>query len=595
MHGAAVFILLSLVAQPIAHLVCEVGCAKTLQASLLSKATASCHEQQRDEEETAALSAGEVLCHDAQGPSTATVADAQKVGATPTVFPSVIPVIQECPARARARCEHLSGPTPPPVDDTTAHLIVRSAARFFNNVSFPVIPCTRILSLRVRTPVSCSVRHSSLLRPWPVRRSRSRRDRPNINIPRRSRSQITRSTTREGMSLFPSRDASGTAWLPETTPMYGLNGQIGAWQLMGHGTVFAQFLYDSGERGSDQLGSINWMMLMARRQAGAGRFGLRGMFSVEPWTIRGCGYPDLLATGEVCNSEVIHDRQHPHDLFMEVAAEYDRPIRGPLRLQLYGGLAGEPALGPVAYPHRLSAAPNPLAPISHHWMDASHITFGVITAGVYTGRWKAETSLFNGREPDEHRRGFDFGPLDSVSGRVWFLPTSNWALQLSAGHLREAEETDGGGSRVDVVESPRPPRFIACSRRKAFGQRHLRGDGTPPTRNRAICCWRKRTSPCASGMRGSAGSRSAASRRTISTCTAATSSSRSRNFRVATPAIWLRGMVSNRDSALKRRRASCRRLSSGPTAVASMLASAHSSRYDPQCNATDQIVGLDRR
>jgi hypothetical protein len=255
----------------------------------------------------------------------------------------------------------------------------------------------------------------------------------------------------EDMSVFPSREASGTAWLPETTPMYGLNGQLGRWQLMGHGTVFAQFLYDSGERGSDQLGSINWMMLMARRQAGTGRFGLRGMFSVEPWTIRGCGYPDLLATGEVCNSEVIHDRQHPHDLFMEVAAEYDRPIRGPLRLQLYGGLAGEPALGPVAYPHRLSAAPNPLAPISHHWMDASHITFGVITAGVYTGRWKAETSLFNGREPDEHRRGFDFGALDSVSGRVWFLPTSNWALQLSAGHLRQAEATGGGGSRIDVA------------------------------------------------------------------------------------------------------------------------------------------------
>jgi hypothetical protein len=136
---------------------------------------------------------------------------------------------------------------------------------------------------------------------------------------------------------------------------------------------------------------------------------------------------------------------------MEVAAEYERPIRGSLQLQLYGGLAGEPALGPVAYPHRLSAAPNPLAPISHHWMDASHITFGVMTAGVYARRWKAETSVFNGREPDEHRRGFDFGALDSVSGRLWFLPTSNWALQFSAGHLRQAEATGGGGSRVDVA------------------------------------------------------------------------------------------------------------------------------------------------
>ena len=252
------------------------------------------------------------------------------------------------------------------------------------------------------------------------------------------------------MSLFPSRDASGTAWLPETTPMYGLHWQLGAWQAMGHGKVFAQFLYESGDRGSDQLGSINWVMLMARRQAGAGRFGLRGMFSIEPWTIRGCGYPDLLASGEVCDGEVIHDRQHPHDLFMEVAAEYERPIRGAVQLQLYAGLAGEPALGPVAYPHRLSAMSNPLAPISHHWMDASHITFGVVTGGVAGKRWKAETSVFNGREPDQYRAGLDLGPLDSVAARVWFLPNANWALQVSAGHLNEAEASDDADARVDV-------------------------------------------------------------------------------------------------------------------------------------------------
>ena len=253
------------------------------------------------------------------------------------------------------------------------------------------------------------------------------------------------------MALFPTREASGTAWLPDTTPMYGLNWDVGAWQLMGHGNVFAQFLYESGDRGSDQLGSINWIMLMARRAVGSGRIGLRGMFSIEPWTIRGCGYPDLLATGEVCESEVIHDRQHPHDLFMELAADYERPIRGPLQLQLYGGLAGEPALGPVAYPHRLSALPNPIAPISHHWMDASHITFGVVTAGVSTKRWKAETSIFNGREPDAHRTGIDFGPWDSISGRLWFLPSSKWALQISAGHLEEAEAGHDAAARVDVT------------------------------------------------------------------------------------------------------------------------------------------------
>ena len=249
---------------------------------------------------------------------------------------------------------------------------------------------------------------------------------------------------------FPTREASGTSWLPEASPMYGIHQAAGSWQLMWHGNGFAQFLYESGERGNEQAGSINWMMAMARRPLGGGRFGLRGMFSLEPLTIPGCGYPDLLATGEVCDGEAIHDRQHPHDLFMELAAEYDRPLSGALRWQVYGGLAGEPALGPAAYPHRISAMPNPLAPISHHWLDATHITFGVVTAGVYNSRWKAEGSVFNGREPDEHRWDIDFAAIDSFSGRLWFAPSSALVLQVSAGHLTEAEPSHDAAGRVDV-------------------------------------------------------------------------------------------------------------------------------------------------
>lgn len=253
------------------------------------------------------------------------------------------------------------------------------------------------------------------------------------------------------MAIFPSREASGTAWLPSESPMYGIHRPIGSFHVMGHGAVFAQFLYDGGDRGEDQFGSINWLMGMAYRNVGEGRLGLRGMLSFEPWTVRGCGYPDLLATGERCDGEPIHDQQHQHDLFMELAAQYDRPLAGSVRWQVYGGPVGEPALGPVAYPHRTSAMPNLLAPIAHHWLDATHITFGVVTAGVYSGRWKAEASAFNGREPDEERTDFDLAPLDSVSGRVWFLPTPNLALQISAGRLTEAEPAEDSGARVDVT------------------------------------------------------------------------------------------------------------------------------------------------
>jgi YHS domain-containing protein len=249
----------------------------------------------------------------------------------------------------------------------------------------------------------------------------------------------------------PARDGSGTAWLPDDTPMYAVHAVAKGWMLMGHGSGFLQFLKDGGDRGHDQFGSINWVMGMAQRNVRGGRLGLRGMFSLEPATIRGCGYPDLLATGERCNGEPIRDQQHQHDVFMEVAASYDRPFAGSVRWQIYGGPAAEPALGPVAYPHRVSAMPNLLAPITHHWLDATHITFGVITGGVYDSRWKVEASAFNGREPDEDRTGFDLAPLDSASARVWFLPTSNLALQVSAGRLTEAEPAEDGASRVDVT------------------------------------------------------------------------------------------------------------------------------------------------
>ena len=251
-------------------------------------------------------------------------------------------------------------------------------------------------------------------------------------------------------SMPETREGSGTSWLPDETPMYAVHARAGDWTLMTHGSAFLQYLYESGDRGSDQVGSVNWVMLMATRSAGGGRLALRGMISLEPWTIGGCGYPDLLASGEVCNGEAIHDRQHPHDLVMELSAMYDRPIGGDVRLQLYGGPAGEPALGPVAFPHRISAMPSPLAPITHHWFDATHITYGVVTGGVYGRRWKAEASVFNGREPDDDRTNIDFAPLDSWSGRVWFLPSRRWAVQASAGRLTEAEAGRDGGPRIDV-------------------------------------------------------------------------------------------------------------------------------------------------
>jgi hypothetical protein len=131
---------------------------------------------------------------------------------------------------------------------------------------------------------------------------------------------------------------------------------------------------------------------------------------------------------------------------METAVMYTRPIADTIAVQVYGGPAGEPALGPTAFPHRPSAAADPLAPLGHHWLDSTHITFGVVTAGIMTRAVKLEGSWFNGREPDEHRYDFDLRPFDSYSARLSFNPGEHWSLQASYGFLKSPEELHPGVS-----------------------------------------------------------------------------------------------------------------------------------------------------
>ena len=231
--------------------------------------------------------------------------------------------------------------------------------------------------------------------------------------------------------------------MPLATPMRGIHHPWRGWDVRLNGVVNVQALFEPRDRhrtggpGRRQAGSVNWGMFMARRNAFGGRFGVKTMLSAEPWTVPGCGSLSFLAVGEVCEGDTIHDRQQQHDLFMELAVDYDRPLRGAWRWQVYAGLAGEPALGPPGYPHRASAIANPIGPMTHHWLDSTHVSFGVLTAGTYSPRWKAETSIFNGREPDNGRYDLDLGAFDSVSARLSFLPTERLALQVSVARLRD--------------------------------------------------------------------------------------------------------------------------------------------------------------
>ena len=276
--------------------------------------------------------------------------------------------------------------------------------------------------------------------------------------------------------LTPTKEASGTAWLPEATPMYGVHRPWRGWDLRIDGAVFLQAVYEPGDRhrtggtGNRQGGSVNWGMLMMRRNIGDGRFGVRTMFSAEPWTVPGCGSLSFLATGEVCENDTIHDRQQPHDFLMELAVDYDRALRGSWRWQVYAGLAGEPALGPPGYPHRTSAINNPLGPITHHWLDATHVTFGVVTAGVHNQRWKAEASVFNGREADDSRVDVDLGAFDSVAGRLSFLATDRLALQVSAARMRDARTEFPFANQDPVTRITTSAMYHVALPRTASGQ-----------------------------------------------------------------------------------------------------------------------------
>jgi hypothetical protein len=138
----------------------------------------------------------------------------------------------------------------------------------------------------------------------------------------------------------------------------------------------------------------------------------------------------------------MHDRQHPHDLIDELAVSYSYKFNEKSSAYFYAGYPGEPALGPVMYLHRLSGMNNPDAPLGHHWQDASHITFGVLTAGYTYDKVKFEVSAFNGTEPDENRWAFDRPKINSFSGRLSFNPTKEWSFQISHGYLRNVERLE---------------------------------------------------------------------------------------------------------------------------------------------------------
>lgn len=246
------------------------------------------------------------------------------------------------------------------------------------------------------------------------------------------------------LNLLMTRDGSGTSWLPDASPMYGYMLHKGKWMFMFHGDIFPRYnsqdVFKAGSRGGSKWDAPDMLMAMAQRRLGKkGLLHFNVMLSTDALITGGSGYPLLFQTGESWQGRPLVDRQHPHDLFSELSASYAYSFNKKTDVSIYVGYPGEPALGPCTFMHRPSGEFMPDAPISHHWADATHITFGVATVGFRYGKFKLEGSSFTGREPDEDRYNFDKPTFDSWSGRLSFNPNANFSFQASHGYINGPE------------------------------------------------------------------------------------------------------------------------------------------------------------
>jgi len=248
--------------------------------------------------------------------------------------------------------------------------------------------------------------------------------------------------------MFLMNMASGTSMNPQSWAMPMVMKNFGSWQGMFMAQAFLVDTQQSGPRGHDKFYAPNWFMGSVMHSLGGGTLAVQTMLSLDPATITSQRYPELFQTGETAYGRPLVDAQHPHDFIMGLGLDYVHPLGG-TTLQLYYAPVGDPALGPVAFPHRASAFELPQATLSHHWQDSTHIANNVATVALSRKWWRVEASGFYGTEPNENRWNIDWGPMNSYSGRLSILPASNWLAQFSAGRVTRPEAQEDG----DVVRT----------------------------------------------------------------------------------------------------------------------------------------------
>ena len=242
------------------------------------------------------------------------------------------------------------------------------------------------------------------------------------------------------MSLSSIASAQTVPTMPNMPGMQHDTPTTSGWRVTEDASVF--FGFNDQERKFRDFHaweSQNWLMVEAAHPAAGGLFRATGMSSLEPFTLHKIGSPQVFQMGETFRSAPLIDYQHPHELIMGLGADYTR-TKGAITYVAGADVVGSPTLGPPAFMHRPSAYGNPQAPLSHHFLDSTHITPGVVRGGVAAHGVGVEGSWFHGREPDEDRTDIDLGALDSYAMRLSWT-RGPWSAQASGARLKLPEAT----------------------------------------------------------------------------------------------------------------------------------------------------------
>jgi hypothetical protein len=304
------------------------------------------------------------------------------------------------------------------------------------------------------TPGACSCsKVAAMTAATPRAPQNSSSQMPGMQMPGMSNDKMNMSASPTFIRQILNHESAGTSAEPDSTPHDMLMSQRGSWLLMFHGSAFLNDIQQSGPRGADKFFSTSWLMPMAQRSLGPGTLTLRGMFSLEPATITDRQYPELFQVGETAFGNPIVDGQHPHNFFMELALLYDWKLSDRALLSFYAAPVGDPAIGPEAFPHRVSASEDPLAVLGHHLQDSTHISYDVVTLGFTYKIARVEFSGFHGQEPGENRWTIGAGAMDSWATRLTLSPSANWTGQYSIARLKSPEQLFPGDDTLRMTAS----------------------------------------------------------------------------------------------------------------------------------------------